>query len=444
MCIIEILNSGEDPLFFYCFKRFFMLNCFRVMTMGLDKIKFKNGKLKVMQISDLQDTKNTSVDTLRFVDDAIKKVNPDFIIITGDQLDVVGLWGKGEKAEKNVAVAIRRLFSVIEKHNIPYVLTFGNHDRETGVPNEVQAEIYATLENCICFDNINDGRPDVGTFNVPVKSSDGKRVALNFFVMDTHSKTKGVGFEGVNDTQLDWYRSVSEKLKSENGGQLVPSMVFQHIPVSNIMELFEDVPKGTKGAQCDFVKGDKKYWVLDEDKLFHNYTYGETPSMTLGTNQFDAMKAQGDVFAMYFGHDHYNSFAGTVDGIDLGYCPGMGYNSYGTKHRAFRVFEFDETDVRNYKTYSLNSKECGSKTNAAPFKNAFSYWSPCNPSAAGPFAAKILSVAVPSVAAISLARKYVSKPFVDGLLIAAGVATAVYIPTGIIANKIMRKKIIKK
>ncbi|MBP3441531.1 MAG: metallophosphoesterase [Clostridia bacterium] len=412
--------------------------------MSLDKIKFKNGKLKVMQISDLQDTKNTSVDTLRFVDDAIKKVNPDFIIITGDQLDVVGLWGKGEKAEKNVAVAIRRLFSVIEKHNIPYVLTFGNHDRETGVPNEVQAEIYATLENCICFDNINDGRPDVGTFNVPVKSSDGKRVALNFFVMDTHSKTKGVGFEGVNDTQLDWYRSVSEKLKSENGGQLVPSMVFQHIPVSNIMELFEDVPKGTKGAQCDFVKGDKKYWVLDEDKLFHNYTYGETPSMTLGTKQFDAMKAQGDVFAMYFGHDHYNSFAGTVDGIDLGYCPGMGYNSYGTKHRAFRVFEFDETDVRNYKTYSLNSKECGSKTNAAPFKNAFSYWSPCNPSAAGPFAAKILSVAVPSVAAISLARKYVSKPFVDGLLIAAGVATAVYIPTGIIANKIMRKKIIKK
>ncbi len=408
-----------------------------------DKIRFKDGKLKVMQISDLQDTKNTSVDTLRFVDDAIAEVKPDLIIITGDQLDVVGMWGKGEKAERNVAVAIRRLFSVIEKHKIPYVLTFGNHDRETGVSNEFQAKVYASLENCICFDDVNDGRPDVGTFNVPVKSTDGKSIPLNFFVMDTHSKTKGVGFEGVNDAQLDWYRKTGEELKTENGGETVPSMVFQHIPVSNIMELFEEVPKGTKGSECDFVKGDKKYWILDEDKLFHNYTYGETPSMTLGTKQFDEMKAQGDVFAMYFGHDHYNSFAGKVEGIDLGYCPGMGYNSYGSKYRAFRVFEFDENDVKNYKTYSLNYKDCCGKMYTAPLKNSLTYWSPCNPSAAGPFAAKILGVAVPSIAALSLTRKYVSKPLVDGLLIATGVAAAVYAPTGIIVNKIMRDKKIK-
>lgn len=408
-----------------------------------DKIRFKDGKLKVMQISDLQDTKNTSVDTLRFVDDAIAEVKPDLIIITGDQLDVVGMWGKGEKAEKNVAVAIRRLFSAIEKHNVPYVLTFGNHDRETGVSNEFQAKVYASLENCICFDDINDGRPDVGTFNVPVKSTDGNSIPLNFFVMDTHSKTKGVGFEGVNDAQLDWYRKTGEELKAENGGEIVPSMVFQHIPVSNIMELFEEVPKGTKGSECDFVKDNKRYWILDEDKLFHNYTYGETPSMTLGTKQFDAMKAQGDVFAMYFGHDHYNSFAGKVDGIDLGYCPGMGYNSYGTKYRAFRVFEFDENDVKNYKTYSLNYKDCCGKMYTAPLKNSLTYWSPCNPSAAGPFAAKILGVAVPSIAALSLTRKYVSKPLVDGLLIATGVAAAVYAPTGIIVNKILRNKKIK-
>lgn len=408
-----------------------------------DRIRFKNGKLKVLQLSDLQDTKNTSVDTLNFVDDAIAKVKPDFIIITGDQLDVVGLWGKGEKAKKNVEIAIRRLFSVIEKHNIPYVLTFGNHDRETGVSNEEQAEVYKTLKNCICFDNINDGRPDVGTFNVPVKSSDGKWVALNFFVMDTHSKTKGVGLEGVNDKQLDWYRSVGEKLKAENGGQFVPSMVFQHIPVSNIMGLFKEVPKGTKGAQCDFVKDNKKYWILDEEKIFHNYTYGETPSMTLGTKQFDAIKAQGDVFAMYFGHDHYNSFAGKVDGIDLGYCPGMGYNSYGTKHRAFRVFEFDENDVKNYKTYSLNSKDCNTKTNAAPFKNAFSYWSPCNPSAAGPFAAKILSVLIPTVVVLVLVYKFVSADFIKGFLFGLVDFSLLYGVISFIANKIMRNILTK-
>ncbi|MBQ5591582.1 MAG: metallophosphoesterase [Clostridia bacterium] len=409
-----------------------------------DKIRFKNGKLKVMQISDLQDTKNTSVDTLQFVDSAIEKVKPDFIILTGDQLDVVGLWGKGEKAERNVETAIRRLFSVIEKHNIPYVLTFGNHDRETGVSNEKQAEIYKTLRNCICFDGLNDGRPDVGTFNVPVLSTDGEHVALNFFVMDTHSKTKGVGFEGVNDKQLDWYRSVGEKLKAENGGELVPSMVFQHIPVSNIMELFKEVSKGTKGAECDFVKGNPKYWILNEEKLFHSYTYGETPSMTLGTKQFDAMKAQGDVFAMYFGHDHYNSFAGKVDGIDLGYCPGMGYNSYGSKYRAFRVFEFDENDVKNYKTYSLNYKDCCGKLYTAPLKNSLTYWSPCNPSAAGPFAVKILSVLIPLIVALVLLYNFVSADFITGLLTGLAIVTAIYFPTGLVYNRILRNKIINK
>lgn len=409
-----------------------------------NKIRFKNGKLKVMQISDLQDTKSTSVDTLRFVDDAIAKVKPDFIIITGDQLDVVGLWGKGEKAEKNVETAIRRLFSAIEKHNIPYVLTFGNHDRETGVSNEKQAEIYATLKNCICFDDINDGRPDVGTFNVPVISSDGKRVPLNFFVMDTHSKTKGVGFEGVNDAQLDWYRKTGEALKAENGGETVPSMVFQHIPVSNLMGLFKEVPKGTKGAECDFVKGNKKYWVLNEEKLFHNYTYGETPSMTLGTKEFDAMKAQGDVFAMYFGHDHYNSFAGKVDGIDLGYCPGMGYNSYGSKYRAFRVFEFDENDVKNYKTYSLNYKDCCGEFYTAPLKNSLTFWSPCNPSAAGPFAAKILSVLIPIVVALVLVYKFVSADFVKEFLFGLVDFGLLYGVISFVANKIMRNILTKK
>lgn len=409
-----------------------------------NKIRFKNGKLKVMQISDLQDTKSTSVDTLRFVDDAIAKVKPDFIIITGDQLDVVGLWGKGEKAEKNVETAIRRLFSAIEKHNIPYVLTFGNHDRETGVSNEKQAEIYATLKNCICFDDINDDRPDVGTFNVPVLSSDGKSVPLNFFVMDTHSKTKGVGFEGVNDAQLDWYRKTGEELKAENGGETVPSMVFQHIPVSNLMELFKEVPKGTKGAECDFVKGNKKYWVLNEEKLFHNYTYGETPSMTLGTKEFDAMKAQGDVFAMYFGHDHYNSFAGKVDGIDLGYCPGMSYNSYGSKYRAFRVFEFDENDVKNYKTYSLNYKDCCGKFYTAPLKNSLTFWSPCNPSAAGPFAAKILSVLIPIVVALVLVYKFVSADFVKEFLFGLVDFGLLYGVISFVANKIMRNILTKK
>ena len=66
------------------------------------QIKFNNGHLKVLQISDLQDNRFTCVDTLRFMEAAVKKIKPDLIVFTGDQLDVVDLWGKGERCRKNV------------------------------------------------------------------------------------------------------------------------------------------------------------------------------------------------------------------------------------------------------------------------------------------------------------------------------------------------------
>ncbi len=404
-------------------------------------IKFKNGKLKVLQISDLQDTKCTSVDTLRFTQSAVEKVKPDLIVFTGDQLDVVSLWGKGEKAEANVKTAIERLFSVYESFNVPFVLTFGNHDCETGVPNDKQVEFYRELKNCICFDDLADGRPDAATFNVPVLSSDGSKIALNFYIMDSHTKTSGVGYKGVNDEQLKWYTETAEGLKMKNGGNAVPSMVFQHIPVSNIMELFKEVPKGTKGSQCDYVKGNNRYWALNDSKLFDKFSYGETPSMTLGTKQFDTMKAEGDVFAMYFGHDHYNSFAGKVEGIDLGYCPGAGYNCYGSKERAMRVFEFDEENVTDYKTYTLEYKDCCKKIKTAPVKNAFSCRSPSNTAAAGAFALKVLSVLIPLIIALVVIDSLVKIKLLLCIFTALLIAAAVYAPISTVYNKILRDKL---
>ena len=65
-------------------------------------IKFNNGKLKVLQISDLQDNRFTCVDTLRFMESAVESIKPDLIVFTGDQLDVADIWGKGEKCLRNV------------------------------------------------------------------------------------------------------------------------------------------------------------------------------------------------------------------------------------------------------------------------------------------------------------------------------------------------------
>lgn len=399
-----------------------------------NQIKFNNGKLKIMQVSDLQDTKQTSVDTLRFIDSALSKENPDLVILTGDQLDVVGLWGKGEKCRKNVIKAIKGLFSVFEKHGIPYALTFGNHDGETGLPVEEQAKIYAELEHCISFENLNDGRPDVGTYNIPVLSSDGERVALNFYLMDTHSKNLNGGIVGPSEKQLEWYRQTSENLGK------VPSMVFQHIPPDEVYELLKEVKKGTKNSHPAFGSRKGKYYTVDRSKTDSYEAYGETPStISASISELDIMREQGDVFGIFFGHDHYNSFVGNVRGIDLGYCPGAGYNTYGLKNRAVRIFEFDETDVRNYGTRIVDYADCCKKSEAAPIKNFLYCRAPSSTNVAKPFAFKCLGIIL-AIIMLLVFLNTINAAFVDTLLTGVVIGGIIYGIISVIYNAILRNK----
>ena len=400
------------------------------------QIKFNNGHLKVLQISDLQDNRFTCVDTLRFMEAAVKSIKPDLIVFTGDQLDVVDLWGKGEKCRKNVEKAINRLFSVFESFDIPFVLTFGNHDRETGLPNDEQAKIYAKMKNCICFDDVNDGRPDAATFNVPILSSDESRTAMNIYVVDTGTKVKGV-YGGVRKEQLEWLDKTSREVNAD-------SIVFQHIPVDEIYELLEKVPKGTKGAEPAYGNRKGEFYKRRDDIKFMG-AYGETPAaLPRECGEFEQLKKQGDVFAVYCGHDHYDSFIGTVDGIDLGYCPGAGYNTYGIRQREVRVFEFDENDVKKYKTYTVSYGDVCDKPLAEPVKTYIFSIAPCCTPQLPMFAVKVFSLLAVIAVLFVLLAKIIGSNIVIGILLAILAVAAIYFGGAIIYNIVTRKKLIER
>lgn len=400
------------------------------------QIKFNNGHLKVLQISDLQDNRFTCVDTLRFMEAAVKKIKPDLIVFTGDQLDVVDLWGKGERCRRNVEKAINRLFSVFESFDIPFVLTFGNHDRETGLPNDEQAKIYAKMKNCICFDDVNDGRPDAGTFNVPIMSSDGSRTAMNIYVFDTGSKTNGV-YGGVRKEQLEWLDKTSREVNAD-------SIVFQHIPVDEIYELLEKVPKGTEGAEPAYGNRKGEYYRRRDGIKFMG-EYGETPAaLPRECGEFEQLKKQGDVFAVYCGHDHYDSFIGTVDEIDLGYCPGAGYNTYGIYQREVRVFEFNENDVKNYKTYTVSYGDVCNKPLAEPVKTYIFSIAPCCTPQLPMFAVKVFALLAAIAVLFVLLAKVIGSKIVIGILLALLAVSVIYFGGAIIYNIVTRKKLIER
>ncbi|NLB36402.1 MAG: hypothetical protein GX824_03750 [Clostridiales bacterium] len=73
------------------------------------------------------------------------------------------------------------------------------------------------------------------------------------------------------------------------------------------------------------------------------------PSNT-NSGQFDTIKNQGDVVAMFFGHDHVNTFEVNYQGIDLVATPGVGFASYGDELRGVRLITIHESDTSTYET----------------------------------------------------------------------------------------------
>ncbi len=410
-------------------------------------LKFnKNGKFRILQISDLQDTKATSVDTLRFLEAALPELKPDLIVLTGDQLDVVGLWGKGNKLKENVRRAIMGIMAPVKASGVPFLVTFGNHDCQTGIPNAEQAKIYAEIENCICFDDMNDGRPDAGTFNQIIMSSDGSKPAMNIYMIDSNSAhpTAVGGYDRVHPDQIEWCSKKSAEIKAANGGKAVPSIVFQHIPVCEIYNVLKEVPKGTKGALAAFRSRKGKFYTLDEKKVWQTGTFGEPPAVPEEDGpQFEEILKQGDVFAMYFGHDHYNSFVGKYKGVDLGYCPGAGYNTYGLNPRGMRVFDFDESDVTKYATKVLRVDDFYKEPLYQPVKNFVYINAPSSLDAAVPFTLKVLPGVIIVVVGSIILHKYFPSA-VDIFWAAAGILAAGYGLSSIIRNNTERKKLLSK
>ena len=314
-----------------------------------DALQFnEDGKFKIMLINDTQDNTTINKKTVNFLNAALESENPDLVVIAGDMLsDVFPLPTKARLKE-----ALYELGKIFEDAKTPFTMTFGNHDHdhEDTLPLEEMVEVFSQFE----YFRYAQGN-DPGTFNLPILSSDGSRYALNVYMMDTNNKDNG--YDGVHADQVEWYKNKSDELKALNGGEVVPSLVFQHIPVKEIHQFFVE---GEKGADDSFYNfDDGKWYTVDKSNLIgDDYFVKEIPCsepVSKTTGQYEAWLEKGDVMGAFFGHDHINNFVGvTKDGIALGYNAGTGFNAYGdADNRTIRIFEFDENDVENYTTRSV-------------------------------------------------------------------------------------------
>ena len=309
-------------------------------------LQFTDGEFTILQISDPQDDRYAAYDLINFVKLALEETKPDLVILSGDIVEDSRAGDFGiddenfregvevdtyEETLDNVKVATNNIFSIINDAKIPFAVAQGNNDYASGVTNEDWLKIYSSYEYSLTTDMSNDADGKID-FNLEILGSDGK-TAFNVWMMDN-------GRNGISEEQIAWYESQSNALAASNGGKPVPSILFQHIPVDDMGNLFEECNFWDEGA---VIEGGKCYRLNQE--LADGYYVGAIlPGQT--TEQFKSWKKQGDILGAYFGHWHTAGWTGVWDGIELGFTYGCEFAKPGPY--GIRVFTLHEDDIENY------------------------------------------------------------------------------------------------
>lgn len=308
-----------------------------------------DGTFTVLLLSDLQETQFTTRLALESERGVLADYPPDLVVLLGDQLEgaspVLRLGSGADNCEKT----IRALLAPIEESGVPFAVVFGNHDHEAPLSLARQAAIYESYANCVGV-SFGANASESGAFSLPVYRTDGTAVELELFFFDCGPSING-DYGAVSAEQVAWYETQSRISREANGASCLPAVAFTHISPAEVYELFDETDASAKGAFKGVGSGAGRYYMPSNERIFLGEV-NESPCPSSQNNGlFDAYTANGNVFLAVSGHDHVNSFIGTLRGVDIASVPGSSYTSYGDDNvRGARLFRFYEDNVRDYAT----------------------------------------------------------------------------------------------
>jgi len=162
----------------------------------------------------------------RYVDEAVSAAKPDLIVLNGDNVEG---W-LDDNGQDWLEVCAR-----MDSYRIPWLLVFGNHDRESLMGPTWQIQQLKNSHYCLFAT-----RNVTGDSNYSVAIRQGGRYKYVLWLVDTNG-TNGQWTEGnpdadrivtwstIGEDQLDWIRTASQSIEKSLGKSL-PSLMFMHIP----------------------------------------------------------------------------------------------------------------------------------------------------------------------------------------------------------------------
>ena len=279
-------------------------------------LPYRDG-FKILQLTDIHMSDKDDQDLhYDFLDMLIKEANSandvDFMVVTGDLFTF---------ASRGTA---ERFFKFLDGYNIPWSVVFGNHDEQTYFPVDWMTSYLNNFgSNCIFKDLQDDQVQGNCNFAINLVDADGTTVKKQLIMMDSNRYYFGsyMGYDYFKQDQINWY----VKMVTETP---VDSLMFYHIPLYEINAAYEE---GTLKYDGRNGPGDGKREDCcppDENSDF-----------------FKKITELGHTKAMFFGHDHINTFESDYQGVK--FC-------YGIKSTD-RIY-YDE-DLLGYQTITLDGDQ---------------------------------------------------------------------------------------
>ncbi len=246
---------------------------------------------KILQMTDIHLGMEDDLEYhYKFMDLTIKDADPDMLMVTGDLFTF---------ATESVMMS---LFNFLDSHNIPWAVTYGNHDEQVYFSlSTMSSALHTKFKNCVYIDHLDD---DVyGNANYVINLKDGNKTKYELFVLDSNRYRYGekMGYDYIHQDQIDWYERMVN-YSNEINNRTVPSLAFFHIPFEEYQVAYDLYQSGSS-------------------EVVHKY--GENresvSSPKINSGFFSKLVEMGSTKATFVGHDHVNYSHINYKGIDLVY-----------------------------------------------------------------------------------------------------------------------------
>ncbi len=275
------------------------------------------GSFKILQLTDLHffgGTGKLDRKTFHLAQKLIDETKPNLVVITGDITFAVD----------NIT-ATRKFINFMASTGVKWAPSFGNHD-STGYGDKTKlASMFKAAPNSL-FDYGPTNLTDNGKYNTlgnyAINITDSTGVVKSSVIIVDSNETGTDKQEGkyapISFSTVNWYEWFVKGVKQSNGGTVLPSMLFFHIPLPESALAMQNVELGQQGLN---------------EKI-----YGSGKN----TGMFAKIIECGSTIATFSGHDHQNFFQTIYKGVLLTNNISCGYNTYGdTKLKGGRIIELN-------------------------------------------------------------------------------------------------------